>query len=183
MATLPLPFKPPLLSLGKKDHRPYGPRLDHPEWAAAEFVRQFRLPTNWNGVQESIGGEPLHDGTIKPYLGCYRVNVYVTQHVHQDIEYLYRVECPPEKWVVRIYTPTYDARHDIVGFEETHSWLYRSKRAGLSYSLPYRTKIGFRDSVIADGQKVPRALAPQGRARYRSLFCTDYFTTQSFEHP
>ena len=102
----------------KKDYRPYGPRLDDPEWAAADFVTQFRLPTNWSGVQEKIGGEPLRDGTIEPYLGCYRGNIYVTQHLHQDIEYLYRVECRPDKWVVRTYTPTYDARHDIVGFEE-----------------------------------------------------------------
>lgn len=101
-----------------KNIPPYGPRLDDPEWAAAEFVTQFRLPSNWREDTKRLGGEPLIDGTEKVPLTRYRGNIYITQHLHQDIEYLYRVECRPGKWVVRIYTPNYDANHDIMGFEE-----------------------------------------------------------------
>jgi hypothetical protein len=102
----------------KKDNRPYGPRLDDPEWAAAEFVTQFRLPSNWPEVPGRIGGEPLFNGTGKSPLSRYRGNIYVTQQIHQDIEYLYRVECRPDKWVIRVFGPAYDSKHDINGFHE-----------------------------------------------------------------
>lgn len=105
-------------SILTKDNRPYGPRLDDPEWAAAEFVTQFRLSSNLVESPERIGGKPLLDGTYKPPLSRYRGSIYVTQQIHQDIEYLYRVECRPDKWVVRIFAPAYDSKHDIGGFEE-----------------------------------------------------------------
>jgi hypothetical protein len=38
-----LPMLKYIENILKKDYRPYGPRLDDPEWAAAEFVAQFRL--------------------------------------------------------------------------------------------------------------------------------------------
>jgi len=113
-----LPMLKHIETVLKKDHQPYGPRLDDPEWAAAEFVTQFRLPSNWNAVEQRVGGEPLFDGTHKSFINRYRGNIYVTQHIHPDIEYLYRVECRPDRWVIRIFTPTYDDRHDIRGFEE-----------------------------------------------------------------
>src|SRR6266850_810686 len=92
-------------------------RLDDPEWAAAEFITQFRLPSNWNAVEQRVGGEPLFDGTRKNFINRYRGNIYVTQHIHPDIEYLYRVECRSDRWVIHVFTPTYDDRHDIRGFE------------------------------------------------------------------
>ena len=45
--------------------RTYGQRLDDPEWAAAEYITMFRF---------AMGG-----------------NLYVSQHIHGDIAYLYRV--------------------------------------------------------------------------------------------
>lgn len=105
-------------SILKKDLTTYGARLDDPEWAAAEFVTQFRLPSNWNEDKQRAGGEPLFDGTHKNFINRYRGNIYVTQHIHPDIEYLYRVECRTDRWVIRIFTPTYDGRHEIRGFEE-----------------------------------------------------------------
>jgi len=113
-----LPMLKHIESILKKDLATYGPRLDDPEWAAAEFVTQFRLPSNWNEGAERVGGEPLFDGTRRNFINRYRGNIYVTQHIHPDIEYLYRVECRPDRWVIRIFTPTYDSRHDIRGFEE-----------------------------------------------------------------
>jgi len=36
-----------------------------------------------------------------------RGSIYVTQHIHPDIEYLYRVECRPDGWVIHVlHQPT-----------------------------------------------------------------------------
>jgi hypothetical protein len=62
----------------------YGPRLNDPEWAAAEFISQFR---------EKMSG-----------------NIYVTQSVHCDIDYLYRVECGEKSWKVKVINRRGSAR-------------------------------------------------------------------------
>jgi hypothetical protein len=38
-----LPMLKYIENILKKDYRPYGPRLDDPEWVVPEFVAQFRL--------------------------------------------------------------------------------------------------------------------------------------------
>jgi hypothetical protein len=57
--------------------------------------RQFRPPSNW--TCEKPGGEPLFDGRKLGFLTRHRGSIYVTQQLHQDIEYLYRIECRPDK--------------------------------------------------------------------------------------
>lgn len=59
--------------------RIYGPRLHDPEWAAAEYITMFR---------HAMGG-----------------NIYVTQCLHFDIAYLYRVVCKSEGLQVKVFTP------------------------------------------------------------------------------
>ena len=54
----------------------FGNRLDDTGWGAAEFISQFRKP---------LGGD-----------------IYVTQYLQDDIEYLYRVVCTPKGYAIRI---------------------------------------------------------------------------------
>jgi hypothetical protein len=72
----------------------YGTRLTDPEWAAAEYINQYREPGS--------GG------------------IYVTQNIHGDIEYLYRVICKPKKWEIRVFQSEHDEKWDIKGFKELH---------------------------------------------------------------
>ncbi len=104
-----LPLLKKLEGVLRKDIPRYGPRLDDPEWAAAEFVSLFRLPSSevtkeWEGIERN--GLRQYGGTV-----------YVSQQIHPDIEYLYRVICKPTGWDIRIFVPKHDERHDIAGFE------------------------------------------------------------------
>lgn len=80
-----------LYKLCKKGFGMYGQRITDPEWSAAEYVSQFRKP-----------GEGV---------------IYVTQELHGDIEYLYRVVCGA-RWKVHVFEPEYNATYDITGFKE-----------------------------------------------------------------
>jgi hypothetical protein len=98
-----LPLLKKLETLLGKNLPNYGPRKDNPEWAAAEFINQFRTPSNApKNPAEKFG----------PYFG----NIYVSQQIHGDIEFLYRVICHEKKWEVLIFTPVYTA-HEITAFE------------------------------------------------------------------
>lgn len=59
--------------------RIYGPRLHDPEWAAAEYITMFRT---------TMGG-----------------NLYVSQDLHFDIAFLYRVVCQSDGLQVKVFTP------------------------------------------------------------------------------
>ena len=63
----------------------FGPRADDAEWAAAEFITKFRKPQ---------GGQ-----------------YYVSQKLHFDIRFLYRV-ITGEKWSVHVYTPHFNMTTD-----------------------------------------------------------------------
>lgn len=98
----------------------YGPRLNDPQWAAAEMISQFRVPSDapkdpkskWQHVGEgSFEGGHRHRGGL-----------YVASNVHNhgDIEYLYRVICKSPKWEVHVFRPQLDDSRsfNIIGFEE-----------------------------------------------------------------
>jgi hypothetical protein len=88
-----LPLLKTLEKVLAKGNNMYGARLSDPEWAAAEFVSQFR---------KKMGG-----------------NIYVTQTIHGDIEYLYRVVCTGKKLEVKIFRPVKGSGvFEIAGFEE-----------------------------------------------------------------
>ena len=108
-----LPLLNKLENVLRKNLPLFGSRLDDPEWAAAEFISMFRLssaeiPQNSAGSVER-NGQRLYGG-----------NVYVSQQIHPDIEYLYRVICKTDGWNIRIFKPKYGDKpgFDIVGFEE-----------------------------------------------------------------
>lgn len=69
LAFTPLGRLKTLYKLLKKGFPMYGSRTTDPEWAAAEYISQFR--------EKGAGG------------------LYVTHAIHGDIEYLYRVVCKP----------------------------------------------------------------------------------------
>lgn len=69
----------------------YGKRTDDPEWCAAEFISKFR---------------PEGGG-----------NIYVSQQLHGDIDYLYRVICG-ERFKVAVFTPKHDGNFNVVSFAE-----------------------------------------------------------------
>jgi hypothetical protein len=60
----------------------YGSRVDDPEWCAAEFISLFR---------QSGGG-----------------NVYVSQEIHGDIAYLYKVYCHQDGFRIAVFEPHQD---------------------------------------------------------------------------
>ena len=103
-----------LEKLLRQDARMYGSRNDDPEWAAAEYISQFRLPTNFV-EPEKWTPQPLHDGTLKNFLQRHRGNIYVTQQLHFDIEYLYRVVVGA-KWEIHIFEAHFP--NDIPTFKE-----------------------------------------------------------------
>jgi hypothetical protein len=75
----------------------YGSRENDPEWAAAEYVNQYR---------EAGGG-----------------NIYVSQNLHGDIEYLYRVVCKSGGWNVRVFESSgHDSNYDITGWQEVREY-------------------------------------------------------------
>ena len=88
----------------------HGFRLDHPEWAAAEFVFQFRSCSN-----ESV---PKSETVVSDdFTVAYSIQrksigqIYVTQELHVDIEYLYRVYTvgkKTKKWKIDIYSPRFE---------------------------------------------------------------------------
>ena len=85
----------------------YGCRLNDPEWSAAEFVCQFRSCSN-----ESV---PKSETVISDYFQDAKARsigqIYVTQALHWDIAYLYRVYTvgkKTKKWKVDIYRPTFE---------------------------------------------------------------------------
>lgn len=80
----------------------FGSRLDDPEWCASEFVNQFRLPSDQ--PYDPMAEQPQ---TAKPY-GPHPGSIYVTQELHSDIAYLYRVTCHAEKWRIDVYLPTFE---------------------------------------------------------------------------
>lgn len=94
----------------------YGTRSNDPEWAATEFVSQFRLPHNYK-KPENYAPVALHDGTLRGMLQRIQGSIYVTQTIHSDIAYLYRVVVS-QPWKVLIFKPVYDESYDITSFED-----------------------------------------------------------------
>ena len=84
----------------------FGPRTDDPEWAAAEFITQFRVKSNARKLDTDNWRYEGEDRFAT------RGNVYVSHQIHGDIEYLYRVVCKP-KWEITVFRPVYD---DSPGF-------------------------------------------------------------------
>lgn len=73
----------------------YGARSNDPEWAAAEYISQFR--------EKGAG------------------NIYVSHSIHGDIEYLYRVVCNADGWKIHVFRPEHNVGFDIVAFKEMTS--------------------------------------------------------------
>lgn len=82
----------------------YGTRTNDPEFAAAEFVNQFRLASDVK-MKEGEYSKKLKAGYAT------KGNVYVTQNRHGDLSYLYKVYCYDTGWVIDIFEP---ARTDSV---------------------------------------------------------------------
>jgi len=68
-----------LMSSGEQVRSIFGPRVNDPEWCAAEFISLYR---------ESGRG-----------------NIYVSQQRHGDIEYLYKVYCQDTGFRIDIFLP------------------------------------------------------------------------------
>lgn len=81
-----------LYKLLKKGFPMYGSRTTDPEWAAAEYISQFR--------EKGQAG------------------LYVSQQIHGDIAYLYRVVCKSSGWEIHVFESEYNAAYDISGFKE-----------------------------------------------------------------
>lgn len=85
----------------------YGTRQNDLEYAATEYVVQFRLPHNFKRPKDvklwqSIA---LPDGTTpKNLMLRYHGGIYVTQRIHPDVEYVYQIRCTPlGHWQIRIF--------------------------------------------------------------------------------
>jgi len=89
----------------------YGTRTDDPEYAAADFVCRYRLPHGTPEVKGDKYRRVGQDGNRTPG------NIYVSQSIHHDIAFLYRVICKSSGWIVKVFSPKYDEKYDITGFE------------------------------------------------------------------
>ncbi len=84
----------------------FGPRRDDPEWAAAEFVLQFRLR-----AEETLPpGQSTHQlpAGFRAHGG-----VYVTHQRHHDIAFLYKVYCYADGWIIDIFEKKYTKNNCI----------------------------------------------------------------------
>ena len=116
-----------------KDIPLYGPRTDDPEWAAAEFISQYRVKSDapkdpkhsWKHIGE---GEYATQG-----------NGYVSQRIHCDIRYLYRVVCG-KKWTIHIFEPETNNTYDIVSFKEVTAEY--SPKSGKQQTIAQESVIG-----------------------------------------
>jgi hypothetical protein len=88
-----------------------GTRQDDPEYAAAEFVSQFRLPHDRKFEANPVDFDALNkERNAGLPEGLYRSqgNIYISQHLHGDIEFLYKIICKSGGWEIRIFDITDD---------------------------------------------------------------------------
>ena len=96
----------------------YGSRENDSEWSAAEFVNEFRYGSS----------QPAQDPCKNENYQGYG-NIYVTQNLHPDIEFLYRVTCHSGEWHVDIFEPKFEPYpgDKLVSLEAVERWVMQRR--------------------------------------------------------